>query len=384
VVTTPDETAVVDSSNPSATITFPVAGVAYNTTAWGGGACANAVCGTASDNHAVLGIAVTVQRTADAQYWNGTTWQSGLFTHALGGTSWSLPLPAEALVDGAYTVTARASDDAGNTATDTNAFTFDDTTPTLESLDMLEKDRDGKVDRVLATFSENVVASGSASHWTLANIPSNGARGSLSFDGSEVTLGISEGSGAVDTAVGSFTVALAANSSTGIRDAAGNAASFAAMAPTDKARPLIVSIADQAGAVNGTAQGKAEAGDTFDVTFSEAVQAPSSPASVTLSRAGTGQPARLTVPEVTSVLSLGSSSYFASSFGSRTGTFSNSQINRVNDDKTIRVTLGAYSGDTLGTSGGGAIDFTPSSAVRDLGDNQVTGTFTKSGSNPVF
>ena len=53
-----------------------------------------------------------------------------------------------------------------------------------------------------------------------------------------MTLNLTEGAGAADTAVGTFKVAYTAPGSGGIADGAGNnAASFAATAPTDKAAP---------------------------------------------------------------------------------------------------------------------------------------------------
>ena len=51
--------------------------------------------------------------------------------------------------------------------------------------------------------------------------------------------------GSVDTAVGSFTVALAA-SATGVKDAQGNLASFAATAPADKAGPVPTDYVERA------------------------------------------------------------------------------------------------------------------------------------------
>ena len=63
----------------------------------------------------------------------------------------------------------------------------------------------------------------------------------MSTAGAVATLTIAEGAGAPDTAVGSFTLALAAGA-TGIRDAAGNQSSFAAAAPTDGAKPALVTM----------------------------------------------------------------------------------------------------------------------------------------------
>ena len=72
-------------------------------------------------------------------------------------------------------------------------------------------------------------------------MPSGGTLSSVSTSGAVATLTISEGAGAADTSVGSFTVALA-TSATGIRDAAANLSSFTAAAPTDGAKPVLVTM----------------------------------------------------------------------------------------------------------------------------------------------
>src|SRR5918912_25746 len=87
---------------------------------------------------------------------------------------------------------------------------------------------------------------------------------SVGTSGTVATLTLNEGSSAADTSVGSFKVALA-SSSTGIRDTAGNPASFAAQAPADKASPEAVSINRHSASPSNAASVQ------FDVTFSESV-----------------------------------------------------------------------------------------------------------------
>ena len=89
---------------------------------------------------------------------------------------------------------------------------------------MRDVDANGKVDRVLATFSETLASSTDTAPWTLTSVPSGGTFSSVSTSGATATLVIAEGAGAQNTAVGSFRVVLAA-SATGIRDAAGNLSS---------------------------------------------------------------------------------------------------------------------------------------------------------------
>ena len=122
------------------------------------------------------------------------------------------------------------------------------------TLVMRDVDGNGKVDRVLATFSETLVASSDTAPWTLTAVPSAGSLASVSTSGATATLVLTEGAGAQNTAVGSFRVVLAA-SATGIRDAAANQASFASTAPVDQATPVLVSLVMQD--VNTTARSTA-------------------------------------------------------------------------------------------------------------------------------
>ena len=145
------------------------------------------------------------------------------------------------LAPGSYTYSIAGIDHVGNTAT-VGGFTVDvdnDTTaPTLSTLGMFDTNANGKVDQVKATFSETLAATTLTTPWTLANVPSGGSLSSVSVAGAVATLTVNEGVGAASTAVGSFTVALAADAD-GIRDAAGNQSSFVATPPTDKAAPVL-------------------------------------------------------------------------------------------------------------------------------------------------
>ncbi len=116
----------------------------------------------------------------------------------------------------------------------------DRATPVLVTLTMHDTNPNGKVDHVVAVFSETLAAyTAGTTPWTLANVPTGGTLASVAVATTTATLTITEGAGAADTAVGSFTVALATNA-TGVRDAAGNQASFATTTPTDNAKPVLV------------------------------------------------------------------------------------------------------------------------------------------------
>lgn len=154
-------------------------------------------------------------------------------------------------------------------AATTSTAPGDMTPPALvtNGLEMHDVDDDGKIDQILATFNEPLQASSDASSWTLSAIPSDGQKGTLTVEANSTlaTLNITEGGLRANTAVGAFTVALA-KSSTGIRDLAGNEASFTARPPVDKANPipLTINIANGSGTNN-----KATQGDTVVVEWSE-------------------------------------------------------------------------------------------------------------------
>ena len=119
---------------------------------------------------------------------------------------------------------------------------------------MLDVNANGKVDRATAVFSETLAAyTAGTTPWTLANVPSGGTLASVAVATTTATLTITEGAGAANTAVGSFTIALA-TSATGIRDAAGNLSSFAATAPADGAAPVRTAMVMQD--VNAQRQGR--------------------------------------------------------------------------------------------------------------------------------
>ncbi len=132
-------------------------------------------------------------------------------------------------------------DPAGNLSTFAATAPTDGIAPVRTAMVMQDVNGNGKVDRVVVTFSETLASSTDTAPWTLANVPSGGTLSSVATAGAVATLTLAEGAGAADTAVGSFTVALSV-SATGIRDAAGNMSSFAAAAPTDGAKPALVSM----------------------------------------------------------------------------------------------------------------------------------------------
>lgn len=156
-------------------------------------------------------------------------------------------------------------------------YTIDKAAPTLSALEMFDTgaSRDGRIDEVKATFNEPVATSTATGPWTLTNVPSGGSLSSVATSGSVATLTLTPGAGAPDTAVGTFKVALAASAS-GIRDAAGNQASFAATGPADRAAPVRTLMqAFDAAPTGSSRDGKF---DQVKVTFSESLASSTSTA----------------------------------------------------------------------------------------------------------
>lgn len=277
---------------------------------------------------------------------------------------------------GTFTV-ALAANAAGirNVAGQLSSFTarspIDAAAPALVTLTMLDSTSNGKVDRVTALFSEPLATySAGIAPWTLANVPSGGTASTTSLSSATITLTITEGAGAADTAAGLMTVALAA-SATGVRDAAGNQTSFAATAPIDGARPVPMAINDTAGANDGIA----EPGDTLSITFSEPLAAATVPSTTTLTLAdptGGGNDTLSVVGVTNGARNTGSNSYVSTNGAS--AAFAASVVTRSDGDRTVTVTLGA----TCSGSGCAALaapaasanlSFLAATTLRDLAGN---------------
>jgi hypothetical protein len=112
--------------------------------------------------------------------------------------------------------------------------------PDLVSLEALDVNANGKIDRVAVTFSKNLAPySAGVTPWTLTAVPSGGSLASVTVSGAVATLVLTEGGGAPTTAVGLFSVALAENGA-GIRDVNGQLSSFGATGTEDRAAPALI------------------------------------------------------------------------------------------------------------------------------------------------
>lgn len=253
---------------------------------------------------------------------------------------------AAATAVGSFTVALAANPD-GIRGTDGQQSSFAATAPTDKAAPartaMVMQDLsggDGFVDNVALTFSETLATySAGTTPWTLANVPSGSTLTSATVGGSSANLVLGGPSGAANTAVGSFTVALATSAS-GVRDAAGNLSSFAAVAPTDGAGPAAVALSSAGG--TGTTPGRLQAGDKLSVTLSEALGASVIlSTSVTLSMADptTLTTDQLTVPSLfNGARSTGTDGYL--NRNNTTASFAASTFTISADRKTVTITVG--------------------------------------------
>ncbi len=247
--------------------------------------------------------------------------------------------------------------------------------PVVTSMTMQDQDTDGRVDAVVVNFSGDVTcASPCTSPWTLSGVPSNGHLTSATASGSTVTLHIAEGSGAPDTSVGSFTVALAA-SPNGVVDSDGNQSRFPATAPADGAAPVPVNFTSTDG------DHIIEPGDTFTVTFSEPMD-PTSLHPDNVKEINNGGDDQLIITGLTNgPMDLGSATYIGvatayANYGNATMT-----VLPTSGGTQIRSVVPALcNGPACGSAMAGTpmpITYEPEPTLTDLAGNHAAGSLTK-------
>jgi len=116
-----------DDVAPTSSISVPVTANSYN--------AMTSISGSANDPHSgVTEVQVSIKRTSDNYYWDGTsTWVvSQTWLTVTGTNSWSYDASGVTWTSGNYTVISRAQDNASNTETPGAGitFTFDNTAPT--------------------------------------------------------------------------------------------------------------------------------------------------------------------------------------------------------------------------------------------------------------
>jgi hypothetical protein len=278
-------------------------------------------------------------------------------------------------------------DAAGNLASFAATAPADQAAPAIVTLSLLDNDGDGKVDRVTALFSETLLAPYTAANtpWTLANVPSAGTLLSVAQNSATLTLTLTEGGSAADTAVGTMTVAMASNAG-GARDAAGNLGGFTATAPLDKAGPAPLSVTK----TNAGIAGRAGPGDTLVITFSEPLAPVSVPASTTVTLidpAGAGTIDTLTMTGISNGAgTTGAAGHVTVDGG--TAAFANSAVALSGLNKVITVTVGAAcagGGCPTATAGTGTYSFLAATTLTDVASPvNVASTVAKTQSIVLF
>lgn len=240
---------VNDAVAPTASITFPSDGGSYNASGWAAGCSTAGLCGSAADLTGVQAVKVSVKRSSDGAYWDGSAFNgtSETFnTAALGSpghtsTTWSYPLARPA--DGSYVVHVQTTDTVGNsqsgtTYAATSSFTIDTVAPAVAVT---------KVNGASASFpyatNQNVTSIGG----TCGTASGDGASVSWSFATQSGTTACSSGS----WSSGSFPAVSAEGSYTahaGQSDAAANTGSDDETVKIDTSSPSVAVTK-----VNGTA-----------------------------------------------------------------------------------------------------------------------------------
>jgi hypothetical protein len=174
----------IDTSVPTNTMQFPADGGRYNSSTWSSGGCSagsSRICGTAADTGSgVASNRVSIQRSSNSQWWNGSGWQTTQTSvTASGTTSWNIQLATNQLSNGTtYTVTSWTLDSAGNQSANTvRTFVYDTSGPTTSGASITTSNKNGAInvgDTFTVTFNEALNPSSVPSSSTLAMSRSNG------------------------------------------------------------------------------------------------------------------------------------------------------------------------------------------------------------------
>jgi chitodextrinase len=144
------------------TITFPANGTSYNQSGYQNGGCpqgTSRICGTSSVG--TTSVQVSIQRSNNGQWWNGSGWQTTQTSVlASGTTSWAIQVNSNQLTNGVtYTVTSWSFAGAIQSANTVHTFTYDTSGPTTTAANLVTSDKDGAVeigDSFSVTFDEAI------------------------------------------------------------------------------------------------------------------------------------------------------------------------------------------------------------------------------------
>jgi len=272
------------------------------------------------------------------------------------------------------------SDNASTVYTTVYVTGTGDTTPPQETaMQMMDMDSDGRIDRVVVTFSEPLAACPApcTTGWILNNVPSGGTLQSVTTSGSQAILTIAEGTGFQDTSVSLFTVGL--SSPNGIQDPAGNHASFAALSPADDAGPVPVALRKGA---SGPISGQLDPGDTIAVEWSENIKPSSVPSSavVTLTApSGSGDDTLSVSGLFGSVMDMGSNKFLSCTGGCQ-ATFASSSLTLETPNTTNVTVQGPCTGtgcSFLSVGPSTTVTYVANPGFTDNSGNPAVGSFTK-------
>jgi hypothetical protein len=164
-------------------------------------------------------------------------------------------------------------------------------------------------------------------------------------------------------------------SASGIRDAAGNQATFPATAPADGAGPVLTAVTD----TNGTIDGQLQAADTLTLTFSEALKAstvPTAPA-ITEARGAAGTNATLSIPGLTAgALGMGTPNYLSANGTS--AVFAATATATAAAPATVKLTAGTCSSGCARVAAPATtptMSFVPAATLTDAAGNAATGSY---------
>lgn len=272
-------------------------------------------------------------------------------------------------------------DAAGNTASFAATAPVDRAAPAMTSLVMSDTASAGFINQVTATFSETLSGPAGAFQWLLGNTPSGQFVSGVTLAGNQAVVALTPAAGATPNTGPGMTVRLVA-SSNGIKDAAGNAAGFAATAAADRAGPAVVAMSTQPAV--GSPAGLLAPGASLTLTFSEPVTGvPSTPA-ITEAAGGSKANDTLSITGITNgALDLGSTGYLTSTKNGTAATFA-ATVTLSNNGTTVTITAGACTSATCPVAASsGAFTFRPAVGITDAATNPADGAETAS-SFPIF
>jgi hypothetical protein len=330
---------------------------------------------------------------------------SHALTVTVGGTNATITSGATSTTTGSSAITftipsvsagAKSVVVSDGTRSATSGTNFTVSPISLVSMTMQDVNNNGKVDRVVATFSTTLQSSSNTAQWALANVPSGGTLASVSTSGTNATLVITEGGSAANTAVGNFTLALTASSS-GIRDSSGNQASFAATAPSDGAKPVPAQVL-----MNNSSGGNSQNinnGDFLTITYSEALDVStmcsdwsgdaSNQSETGVSIVMDNDPETFAIGSPCANIGTPADNLVTTSVNYVTGsprTFSNSTLSYNATTHVLTITLGSGSGGSVNSSNQSSAhaSYTPTTGLTDPAGNAMNATRFDSSTNSNF